>query len=345
VLNFFICQSGFGHHKRVATVIKEIIKIKPNLNIRLFTGIQKLNTIKSRIEFSHLFDNPHITWNVDLYRNAPNYDNQINMHKVNTWITEVKQSRDNISGTIVLDNEALLLSVFPEAVVMGSFIWSDVLAEFGNEDAVAVADYERNLINNTNPDMLGLTDMAMDGVKTKPGFHGLPWFCNQDGYSQNENKTNHVLVTGGGKIETSINLLKMADEIFNKIGARIFLDSQLYEISSKKYPLFDYSTNAFRFLSAVVCRPGIGILTDCVKFRIPVIACTEKGHTEINHNALKVDNLGIGLMLEFQVDLEQKLSGFFNTQNLNLYRKAYQQLKCGGHIMAAQWLIKKMTNE
>ncbi len=345
MFNFFICQSGFGHHKRVATIIKEIIKLNPNLNIKLFTGIQKLNTIKSRIEFSHLFNNPRITWNVDLYRNVPCYDNQITMQKVNAWIADVKQSIGNIKGTIVLDNEATLLSVFPEAVIMGSFVWSDVLAEYKNEEALTVANFERDLIQSMNPNMLGLSDMAMDGVKKRPNFYGLPWFCNPDNFDQIENKLNHVLITGGGKKETSIDLLNMADFIRNNIGAKVFLDSHLYGVSAKKHPLFEYSTSAFRSLSAVLCRPGIGILTDCVKYRIPVIACVENSHAEINHNALMIEKLGIGLMIASQAEAGHQLLGFFEEQNLKTYRDAFQPLKCGGHITAAQWFIKKMNYE
>lgn len=345
MLNFFICQSGFGHHKRVAAIIKEIISCDPSLKIKLFTGINKLNIIKNRVEYSHLFDNPQITWDVDLYHNVPDYDNQITMHKVNAWIADVKQSKGNINGTIVLDNEALLLSVFPEAIIMGSFVWSDVLAEYQNEEALTVANFERDLIQSMNPNMLGLSDMAMDGVKKRPNFYGLPWFCYPDNLDQNEKKLNHVLITGGGKKDTSNFLLNMADFIRNNIGAKVFLDSHLYGVSAKKHPLFEYSNSAFRSLSAVVCRPGIGILTDCVKYRIPVIACVENGHAEINHNALTIEKLGLGLMIASQAEAGHQLLGFFEEQNLKTYRDAFQPLKCGGHITAAQWLIKKMNYE
>src|SRR5690606_13010255 len=101
---------------------------------------------------------------------------------------------------VVSDNLVGALRDRADALLMGSFLWSDVLV--GSSVYQEIAHFEHKLLQEYEPIMIGVEDIAMPGVKQRTRFIGLPWFCDPyNGRSNNisgETYRKQVLVTGGG---------------------------------------------------------------------------------------------------------------------------------------------------
>src|SRR5690606_17177773 len=111
-------------------------------------------------------------------------------------------------------------------------------------------------------------------------FVGLPWFCERDDHPSTETnagRNKNILVTGGGTSSLTKQLVQIALELQHREDARIFVDSLLYASMHDKSAVekFAFTADAFRALDWIVCRPGLGILTDAVKYKIAVCVLKE----------------------------------------------------------------------
>ena len=78
-------------------------------------------------------------------------------------------------------------------------------------------------------------------------------------------------------------------------GFSVSLDQSLYAaVEHSDFKRFDFSDNSFQQLDWIICRPGMGILTDAVQYGIPVGALYETD-AEMQHNAQRIEHLQLGL--------------------------------------------------
>jgi hypothetical protein len=79
---------------------------------------------------------------------------------------------------IVSDNHVLPVRVYPNVILMGSFLWHDVNLIW-NKDTSLIAKEEHDFIKIYKPDMLFLDGLAMPEVLNCTHPIKLPWFCNK----------------------------------------------------------------------------------------------------------------------------------------------------------------------
>src|SRR5690606_32364257 len=122
-----------------------------------------------------------------------------------------------------------------DALLMGSFLWSDVLV--GSSVYQEIAHFEHKLLQEYEPIMIGVEDIAMPGVKQRTRFIGLPWFCDPyNGRSNNisgETYRKQVLVTGGGTNVLGSILEPFAAELAADPRFQVFVDSKLHEANAE----------------------------------------------------------------------------------------------------------------
>ena len=96
---------------------------------------------------------------------------------------------------------------------------------------------------------------------------------------------------------------------------KIFVDERLYPQNPiLKVKKFNYSRSQFEQISACICRPGLGILSDCLENNIKVFTVFEKNNFEMIHNSKTIEKIGVGEKLDFQSCLN--LINFFNNKSL-----------------------------
>ncbi|HAA17525.1 MAG TPA: hypothetical protein DCP28_01645, partial [Cytophagales bacterium] len=103
---------------------------------------------------------------------------------------------------------------------------------------------------------------------------------------------------------------------------------------------FDFSPTRWRTLDAVVCRPGIGTLSDAISHGVPVLALEEPENPEMWHNAQQVKALGMGeaLSLDALNQLPEVLTKLLEPSAFEGYQEVLQSRPVGGHLMATEWL-------
>lgn len=64
--------------------------------------------------------------------------------------------------------------------------------------------------------------------------------------------------------------------------------------TSSRLHAFEFSDPEFAACSLTVGRPGVGLLTDCVRHGLPILCFADEENSEIQHNARRVEELGFG---------------------------------------------------
>ena len=111
--------------------------------------------------------------------------------------------------------------------------------------------------------------------------------------------------------------------------------------------MFSFTDNDFIKLNAILCRPGIGILTDCVKYNIPAIAINDEINLEIINNSFKVESQKIGISINIKKinnisDICNQILIFLNNKKeINSIRYCIKKQKYNGSDFAAKFIIKK----
>lgn len=285
----------------------------------------------------------------NLMNDFPLYDADYKYSDTTEWLTNLRCKKrkilDDNNGIFVLDNNALILEIFPDSVLMGSFLWGEIFEDSQSEELSKASISELNLLKRNMPPMLCVGKMAMNWVQSYTNAIKLPWFCT---FSHNRIKNisvrNNLLVTGGGTGKLNSILFEYAVSLSNH-GFKVFIDTKMNLCDKKEgigLPLFDFSDESFLSLRAIVCRPGIGILTDSVKYAVPTVSLRDESNKEMYHNAEIISNSNLGIAISpNDKGAVGRMVNWLNSNELNECYKNLLTEECNGAEMAAEWLIKK----
>lgn len=254
-----------------------------------------------------------------------------------------------IEADLVLsDNLPQILHHRKDALLMGSFLWSDILGSAYADHPVvkAFVREEEELLQAHRPHMICVGDMVMDRVNENTKAVKMPWFCTKDESSRHHEKNKLHLALLGGATESLTNiLLELARELVSDHSITVYLPAPLLKETDgvAGIKLFDFSPQAFRQMNAIVCRPGIGTLTDCVCYGLPVIALLEPDNVEMAHNARRVESLGIGVSIDpskGRERIKKEIEQFLNENSLEQASEKISRLEGNGIDATAEWLIQ-----
>ena len=303
---FVVCSNGYGHLKRDVAIISALLSRNESFEIDIFCNKKLIEFVYNANNFK--LGSKKIRYHHDATNNEINWldEKQITISKYNKWYYELEtNSILNNADLILSDNHVLPLRIFKNSILIGSFLWYDLNLPFGSE-AQKIVNEERDFIRKRMPDMVCLEVMAMPEIINYTNPIKIPWYCNKLPKSSLQNSRKAILVTGGGtSLITNLFLkyIKLISMLMSEWD--IFVDSKLdYEIGKSRcqnVKLFKFNDEEFLRLNAIVCRPGLGILNDCVKYCIPSIVFDDVNNNEINHNSKRVKELGIGI--SFQQDI------------------------------------------
>ncbi len=352
MISFIVCSNGYGHLKRVLLVVTELIKKKPELPITLFCPPTHIELAKQEINFAN---NSLITYESSISLNEINWlrEETITLERYERWSDDLKNSSIlRRSKLVVSDNNVAPLGVFKNSVLMGSFLWPDVVT-FHNSEVEAIVESELTTLQKNKPVMLCVKSMAMPAVIENTNSIGLPWFCERYVSHMLENNKKSILITGGGTAlvnetlaSVAIELAKIREDIQIWVDAKIWKLLQQFGMNSIKE--FGFSDEDFASLTSIVCRPGIGILTDCMRYGIPPYVINDGFNKEINNNAQRVESIGIGKATNsFEhtpESIARGISEFLkNNESLLAHRQEINKQETNGAVMAAEFLISQLN--
>lgn len=243
-----------------------------------------------RVQFSIVGDNVNWSNNPEEYSRA----------NLESWLDRLPARAITQADFVISDNLSSILRIRPDAAVMGSFLWPDILHRRW-PDNNTLKDYHREetaLLNVLRPPMICLGAMAMPYIEqyTRPVKTG--WVV--ESFNNNipvRQKVKNILIAGGGTGFADENLIAAARLILKDDHYHLHVSDKLtprLDIGNTGINKFNFDGDAFRKIDLMICRPGIGSLTEAVKYHIPVLALNENNNPELDHNAHRVETLGIG---------------------------------------------------
>ncbi len=338
-----ICPNGLGHFRRVVRILSQLRQVVANVSVDLVCEQWQLDRTADDAETKSLVADgvqihteimsPGIAWSPHPSRYR---DGRLLSWERRLADCEAVRSADHVLS----DNLGGVLSVRPDAVLSGSFLWGDILAT-AHPDERSVrefAEHERALFADHRPPMLCVDDIAMPAVAQFTERVGLPWMCERMPRHDRVGRRPRVAVLGGA---TGADDELLRSHIATLNGTGRYELSFPRGLSSGDAPLaFGHTLADYAELSAVVCRPGVGTMTDCVATGVPMVCVYDSNNPELSHNAGRIEILGLGADIgrggsdEVQHALDSLIASDTATQH------HFSELRTGGALDAARWLAE-----
>ncbi|HYG16771.1 MAG TPA: hypothetical protein VEC12_13525 [Bacteroidia bacterium] len=343
-----MCTNGYGHFKRVTHVCAHLVRQYPGIQVNIFCAAFHLTNTQNWSDVVFLSGKSSVKFFTAPMDDAPTWGNNYTLNRYTLWRQSLLGIKElSASQLVISDNYTAPLGLFAKVALMGSFLWHNILQNTGNDGQVI--NFEKQVLDEAGkPPMICQAGMAMPAVLNQTQALPMPWFCERvEGQPEKTTNTGNILVTGGGTTLSDAVLLECLAELIKKTGLTVFTDSKLFNKSRDAgLPLtkFSYTDEDFAALDMIVCRPGIGILTDAVKYKVPVMCMAESGNPEMDFNSLRVNELGIGKnMMGFTADrVVETINQLYAKTELQHMRTNIAGLATGGAVAAADYIYSQL---
>ena len=208
---------------------------------------------------------------------------------LNGWETEWKSHAKLANSDFVIsDNLVGVLEKRPDAVLSGSFLWHEVIAAYSNRNEACkrFVDREISLLQQNAPKMICNQSLASRAVIELTSPVGVSWMIDEIAQQTSLTAQKSILVHGGGTRTLDSQVLEIAKKL-RKENFKVFTDLE-YE-----QDCFDYRDATWRTIGVVVCRPGAGTATECVKWKIPMVILRDAENSEAEYIAERLTLLGL----------------------------------------------------
>ena len=260
---FYCCTNGYGHFKRVSEVAKNLTD---NFKVDIFCSAKQLSNIGPIDNVSYNLTDDNIRWD-----NILNKDVNTAINTYFDWLEKYGPTVHNYD-TVVSDNIAGLLQYRSDTILMGSFLWSDVLLDKLGTNKLT--SFDRDLIRTKLPTIITNKYVETQSLKEYPNKFQTGFGCASKMMIISDIK---YLVYQNSSLNYLRSYWKCADTI-----ARL--------------PFFGFTNNnSYIDNTAFVARPGVGTITHCVENYIPLVALySNEDSKEIIELAQIVEDLKIG---------------------------------------------------
>ena len=294
---FLVCENGFGHFKRCAKISNGLVVLRDDIFIKFFC---EREIIQKQIDWDitqKIINNPRIQIidsgkTVSLKKDNKSHGESFLIGDLE-WLDEELIKNSDI---VISDNITKILKIRPDSILMGSFLWEDLIKDYTHTSNKLKCYYNSNmnLLRTHKPTMITLKDMTMPFVieNTVPFY--TSWVAEK--YEHKRKKIiKNVLIMGGGTGMADDEILSIVREVSVCNQLNVFTSKTLAKkVNSEKISMFDFSHKSFSQIDLMICRPGIGSLTDAVTYGIPVFAIGESNNIEIQFNLKQIEKLNIG---------------------------------------------------
>lgn len=250
------------------------------------------------------------------------------------WVARWAGSEAARTDLVVSDNLTGVLDARPDAVLMGSFLWSDVLGAVANGPAVDafVAD-ERALLAAHRPPMLATADVVHPGVVARTAVVPLPWPADRP--RPTPDGTGDAIAMLGGRTGAAADRLGRVAGALRAAGREVVTDPSVLDGPGRGR------------IGLLVCRPGLGTVTAGVVGSIPMLLVSEPGNPELDHTASALVVLGLARTLDATAETDTDpaavlaaVAAMEDDAVRTSMRAALGARPTGGHRVAAGWLAR-----
>ena len=289
-IGIYICSNGYGHFHRMLQVCTHL----PFHEIDIHCERYQYNRFKPTQD----------NLNFIFYKES-------NIRWDRKRVGSIDTSGIDKYDRVITDNLVEVLKYRPDALLSGSFLWSDIWREkYGNND---FSDKQDEIFHDVKPRVVCNGDVVFGQLKKYINKVDIGWGC-KDNSTEDFNLNRIVCIT------PSLNYTEKYTEKF-------------LEIRNEYQDDVDFSFNINHTDNSMfVIRPGLGMITTCVSHRIPIVALWDEDDSiEIQHLAHKVEELGIGISLNVNDD-------FILPSDVTKYRESFKKLNLNGYLKFAGFI-------
>ena len=286
-IGIYICSNGYGHFHRMLQVCTHL----PFHEIDIHCERYQYNRFKPTQD----------NLNFIFYKES-------NIRWDRKRVGSIDTSGIDKYDRVITDNLVEVLKYRPDALLSGSFLWSDIWREkYGNND---FSDEQDKIFHDVKPSVVCNGDVVFGQLKKYKNKVDIGWGC-KDNSTEDFNLNRIVCIT------PSLNYTEKYTEKF-------------LEIRNEYQDDVDFSFNINHTDNSMfIIRPGLGMITTCVSHRIPIVALWDEDDSiEIQHLAHKVEELGIGISLNVNDD-------FILSSDVTKYRESFKKLNLNGYLKFA----------
>ena len=286
-IGIYICSNGYGHFHRMLQVCTHL----PFHEIDIHCERYQYNRFKPTQD----------NLNFIFYKES-------NIRWDRKRVGSIDTSGIDKYDRVITDNLVEVLKYRPDALLSGSFLWSDIWREkYGNND---FSDEQDKIFHDVKPKVVCNGDVVFGQLKKYINKVDIGWGC-KDNSTEDFNLNRIVCIT------PSLNYTEKYTEKF-------------LEIRNEYQDDVDFSFNINHTDNSMfIIRPGLGMITTCVSHRIPIVALWDEDDSiEIQHLAHKVEELGIGISLNVNDD-------FILSSDVTKYRESFKKLNLNGYLKFA----------
>ena len=286
-IGIYVCSNGYGHFHRMLQVCAHLPFHEIDIHCERYQ-YNRFKPTQDNINFI-FYEESNIRW--DRKR-----------------VGSIDTSGIDKYDKVITDNLVEILKYRPDALLSGSFLWSDIWREkYGNND---FSDKQDEIFHDVKPRVVCNGDVVFGQLKKYINKVDIGWGC-KDNSTDDFNLNRIVCIT------PSLNYTEKYTEKFLEIRSEFQND-------------VDFSFNINHTDNSMfVIRPGLGMITTCVSHRIPIVALWDEDDSiEIQHLAHKVEELGIGISLGVKDD-------FILPTDVTTFRESFKKLNLNGYLKFA----------
>ncbi|MCB0641232.1 MAG: hypothetical protein KDC44_06310 [Phaeodactylibacter sp.] len=355
-----VCENGLGHFKRMTGLLWAWCEKYPDTRIDLVAEQWQLDLTGDwdKTAIYHRSGNrvftgitaPGVRWSQDV--------SIFDSGQLTNWEDRLLEVDSLQTADLVLsDNLVGVLHHRPDAILIGSFLWSEVLKQKFPKSPVIqrFADRELALLQAQKPYMLGVEPLIIPEIRSAAKAFGFPWFGQADKRSRRQFRgIQRIAILAGATTAAQEELEQTLQILLQKPGLEIALPDRLIPklqlAATDRIVPFGFELVDFEACDLVFCRPGVGTLTDCVVTNTPMVLFYEPGNYEMIHNARQLEKAGIAVNLGAQFDGAQLLEVVERFEAEETYQTFQDHLAAqatNGYPKIVEWLAvhsHKMTN-
>ena len=265
------------------------------------------------------------------------------------WLDRLKNFRPLLEADIVIsDNLSGVLAVRPDAILMGSFLWLDILKIHKKVPKVKeFIDFEKSLLKK-KPPMLCVGTIAMPAVFEYTHAIPLPWFGLSPKSTPKIRREQKIIALVGGATPAADDiLLSIANELLEKSNYTLTMSAKFFSRitsmdTTRLYP-FGFQQKDYEACDLVICRPGIGTITECMVSNTPMLLIPEISNSEMVHNTNRLVELGMAYALPSYFstnDLLKALEFIFKPDIFDSMAQIIEKQEVNGFEAAVKWIIQ-----
>ena len=284
------CDNGQGHIRRCYLIALELVR--RGCIVDLFAPKQKFE------KFIPLFGSLHGLKNID-------FSTRTSVRALGAGKLETLQWHRRLPcmakyDVVISDNLPEILYIRPDAILSGHFFWHGAISY----SIEAYQHQTKELLQHTNPIIVATDLFASNEVKSSKNYFPVGLYI-QGKPKLATFKSGNLLISGGTTTamhaelrRLTISLMKCGPHPFGNVFVDYSLLPEEIAENSEKLPrwmqIAKYNNVMYEQVTAAVCRPGIGTVTDLLQRGGRPFCVYEKNNNEVSHNAQTLEQEMVG---------------------------------------------------